>query len=82
MTDLRTKIMAVLRERGWTCEYHEPVDALGECKQCDDSHGKTADTLIKKLGLRTDTAHAWNSYDRTNTVTGTRYITDWNSDGR
>lgn len=46
--DLRTRIMAVLRERGWTCEYHEPVAALGECGQCDDSHGKTADAVIRE----------------------------------
>lgn len=47
--DLRTRIMAVLRDLGWTCEYHEPVSALGECKQCDKSHGSTADAVIRDL---------------------------------
>ncbi len=49
--NLRTRIMAVLRERGWTCEYHEPVDGPDECSQCDDSHGKTADAVIRELGM-------------------------------
>lgn len=49
--DLRTRIMAVLRDLGWTCEYHEPVSALGECKQCDKSHGSTADAVIRELNV-------------------------------
>lgn len=57
--DLRTRIMAVLRDLGWTCEYHEPVSALGECKQCDKSHGSTADAVIRELGPVTPTITMW-----------------------
>jgi hypothetical protein len=35
----------LMRAHGWTCEYHEPTSQLGECKQCDTSHAKTADAI-------------------------------------
>jgi hypothetical protein len=41
----------VLRDRGWTCEYHEPVSGPGECSQCDDAHQKTAIAIIDALHL-------------------------------
>ena len=31
------------------CEYHEPVNGLGECPQCDDSHRYTAAAVIREL---------------------------------
>ena len=52
MNNLYENIMTVLREYGWTCEYHEPVSKLGECKQCDQSHRKTAKALMRGLGLQ------------------------------
>jgi hypothetical protein len=46
------QVTAVLRERGWTCEYHEPVTGPGECSQCDDAHRKTAASIIGALQLQ------------------------------
>lgn len=42
-------IAEVMRRRGWTCEYHEPVSDLGECSQCDDSHIHTGAEIVKAL---------------------------------
>lgn len=42
-------IAEVVRDEGWTCEYHEPVRGPGECSQCDDSHECLADKAIEAL---------------------------------
>lgn len=51
MSDESVKLIAeVLRRTGWTCEYHEPVSARGECTTCDASHDELAAEIDKALG--------------------------------
>ena len=45
MSDLPARIADILRADGWTCEYHEPASAPGECSQCDQSHLHTAQQI-------------------------------------
>lgn len=45
VSTLESRIADVLREHGWTCEYHEPVSRRGECSGCDTSHERTAKAI-------------------------------------
>lgn len=72
MSDLRTRIAAVLLD-------HELANGDCCCEQrylfgsCWETH--VADAIIRELGLREETAYAWNN--NRSRATGKRYVTDW-----
>lgn len=46
---IETRIAKIIRDHGWTCEYHEPVSGTGECSNCDESHVITAQHIAAEL---------------------------------
>jgi hypothetical protein len=47
MSDLE-KVVKVLRDDGWTCEYHEPDE---KCEVCRRLHKNTAERILAALGI-------------------------------
>ena len=50
MNDLE-EVIEVLRDDGWTCEYHEPDS---ECRVCQRLHRNTAERIIAALSITED----------------------------